>query len=1001
MPDGPSPPACRILCLHGGRQTAQIFSDRISRLVAKASRENVEFKFIDAPFADQRDADGLLKEWYGEDGGAQLSTSLSLIEATIVSDGPFDGLLGFSQGALAVAACAIRPHRFPSLKFCILASAPSTPAPQSWDSTDGAACCMPIEGLPTLHMVSTDDRAVPPAASLSLIGTCFCEGLAECYYHPKGHALPSRADDIAAVVAFIAKYRAGMPERADSLPDLSPKDATGGGVAPAIVLTGTECVAQREAWAEELSALEAIYGLDDLMNHEDGGEDAVAVAEATTGCPRVHFSVRLDGGGGVDEAELPPGELRLEFEFCDGYPLHQRLPAISLAHNMLTHQLPAAGANAVAAAALAAAEEAITAGETAVCFLAVGAANAALADGAWRGAGDTAAASAAADDDEGEDGDAAPPSLLEEHEEAVRAAIVQRMAAEAQEVVAALSPAALLGGGGSGDGATASPQADGLAQQSLRGIWTYRVGLVGKPSAGKSSLFNALTRAGFTHTAHERAGCDTGVGGGSSGGGSGGSTGMGGGATTPAKVGAMPFTTIDPNVGMGVYAAPPDAEPTPLVRRRTATSHGRAEDGRRLLPVTLIDVAGLVPGAYAGRGKGNQFLADLCTADALLHVVDASCLTDAGGNPTESAYGHHLSGEGEGKGEGEGEGGCKDGGGQDGGQNGGSSGRGGGGGGEARAADAGAEGEIEWVAREIHLWVFTNLKTKLNTWRKRPQRLNGMFTGYGASPLLVEGVLRRAAAAAVAEALQGGGGGPPQGLTHSQMAHDAAATIARFASESEVHLHRLVAHFVATRWPTAVALNKADHPSSTARIAACRARFPHRALVATSARAELEALARSEQARQYLPPGAVAVSSNVLDAISRCVALRPPTLCFPCAALHSLTPLTRGAAGEAPPLRDCLQLRPRSTVGDAFAACKRSQLCSGDFVRAEGRAAASVSEHEVFRDAQEAVAPATAGSGGGGTNHHQPRPLRKDDVVGVASALLRLQSTRKSQWQQK
>ena len=158
MPDGPSPPACRILCLHGGRQTAQIFSDRISRLVAKASRENVEFKFIDAPFADQRDADGLLKEWYGEDGGAQLSTSLSLIEATIVSDGPFDGLLGFSQGALAVAACAIRPHRFPSLKFCILASAPSTPAPQSWDSTDGAACCMPIEGLPTLHMVSTDDR---------------------------------------------------------------------------------------------------------------------------------------------------------------------------------------------------------------------------------------------------------------------------------------------------------------------------------------------------------------------------------------------------------------------------------------------------------------------------------------------------------------------------------------------------------------------------------------------------------------------------------------------------------------------------------------------------------------------------------------------------------------------------------------------------------------------------------------------------------------------------
>ena len=69
------------------------------------------------------------------------------------------------------------------------------------------------------------------------------------------------------------------------------------------------------------------------------------------------------------------------------------------------------------------------------------------------------------------------------------------------------------------------------------------------------------------------------------------------------------------------------------------------------------------------------------------------------------------------------------------------------------------------------------------------------------SPLLVE-ALRRAAAAAVAEALQGGGGGPPQGLTHSQMAHDAAATIARFASESEVHSpagRALCRHAVADR----------------------------------------------------------------------------------------------------------------------------------------------------------------------------------------------------------
>ena len=82
-------------------------------------------------------------------------------------------------------------------------------------------------------------------------------------------------------------------------------------------------------------------------------------------------------------------------------------------------------------------------------------------------------------------------------------------------------------------------------------------------------------------------------------------------------------------------------------------------------------------------------------------------------------------------------------------------------------------------------------------------------------------------------------------------------------------------------------------------------------------------------------------------------------------------------AGSAQPLRDCIQLKPLSTVGDCFIACKRAGLCSGDFVRAEGRAAAEV------------------GSGG-----VPARPVKKDDVVSTSLAILRIQSTKKSQWQQ-
>ncbi len=57
-------------------------------------------------------------------------------------------------------------------------------------------------------------------------------------------------------------------------------------------------------------------------------------------------------------------------------------------------------------------------------------------------------------------------------------------------------------------------------------------------------------------------------------------------------------------------------------------------DGRRSVPIELLDVAGLVPGAHQGKGLGNKFLDDLRHADALIHVVDVSGTTDAEGKNT-------------------------------------------------------------------------------------------------------------------------------------------------------------------------------------------------------------------------------------------------------------------------------------------------------------------------------------------------------------------------------
>lgn len=124
-----------------------------------------------------------------------------------------------------------------------------------------------------------------------------------------------------------------------------------------------------------------------------------------------------------------------------------------------------------------------------------------------------------------------------------------------------------------------------------------KVGLVGKPNAGKSTFFNAVTSA-------------------------------------VAQIGDYPFTTIDKNVGIAHVRKPCPSKDLGLIPN---PNNSLSEDGIRYIPIEVIDVAGLVPGAHEGKGMGNKFLDDLRQADVLIHVVDSSGKTDLEGNSVELA----------------------------------------------------------------------------------------------------------------------------------------------------------------------------------------------------------------------------------------------------------------------------------------------------------------------------------------------------------------------------
>jgi ribosome-binding ATPase YchF (GTP1/OBG family)/dienelactone hydrolase len=370
------------------------------------------------------------------------------------------------------------------------------------------------------------------------------------------------------------------------------------------------------------------------------------------------------------------------------------------------------------------------------------------------------------------------------------------------------------------------------------GHWNIVIGLVGKPSSGKSSCFNVLCQVAKLESESDR-------------------------IRKTAAVGAAPFTTILPNFG--------EAQVTLKQQQQHPVK----------ITITIKDVAGLVPGAYCGRGKGNAFLNDLLDAAALIHIVDGSGSAGEDGVCRQDGVFDLL----------------------------------------APAKD------VFWVLREIHLWIAGNVMCKwprektqglkqqtaaehvnnnMSKGKSIQERIVKLFTGYHATP----SVIYKAAKLADLDLDRG----------------------ARFTL---FEIHRLVAHFILIRFPIVIGLNKCDLLPNRKQIEQVvtsiveEAGYKSSPVIPMSCLAENILLSSSvEKSSKELIHQAQEICSKLLggttgieQVLTLAVEARAPLL------------ITVVNSIQTPPLH--FLFKRGSKVVDVFEMLSRREVIGGDFVRAE------------------------------------------------------------------
>uniref|UniRef100_A0A0A9XGB6 Ovarian cancer-associated gene 2 n=2 Tax=Lygus hesperus TaxID=30085 RepID=A0A0A9XGB6_LYGHE len=201
------PRKLKVLCLHGYSQNKDFFKMKLGSL-RKAVKNKVEFEFIDGPHIvenrREEDHDGESRAWWLTEShnlGVGLTESIELVKTTLLEKGPFDGILGFSQGAaflgLLSSFIATKQIDAPDIKFVVLVAGYKFMLHEN-SYTD--------VNTPSLHVIGDTDSVILKERSEELMKhfTDF-----ELFSHPGGHYVPASKEFRSRYVNFFDKFLKG------------------------------------------------------------------------------------------------------------------------------------------------------------------------------------------------------------------------------------------------------------------------------------------------------------------------------------------------------------------------------------------------------------------------------------------------------------------------------------------------------------------------------------------------------------------------------------------------------------------------------------------------------------------------------------------------------------------------------------------------------------------------------------------------------------------------